>query len=68
MASHGDSSFLYLPPTARLSDYSAAVKGASSVITIKIMVSDTYALGQLLEDLGSLKRRARKEVADDARS
>lgn len=59
------SDFFYLPRTSRVIDYSAAVKGASSIITVKIKVTDTYALGEILRDLGRAKTGKSKGGDDE---
>jgi hypothetical protein len=47
---------IYFGKTARLKSYSAAVKGAKSIIKIEIEVSDSYELASILNDLGETTR------------
>ena len=54
----------------RLKDYSAVVKGAKGVVTIRIECNEPGSLGFLLEELGNIERaqklaaqRAKEEAA-----
>lgn len=58
---------LYLNDHMRLKSYSAAVKGARSVVRIDIEVSEPGALGWLLEDLGKIERAQAKTAKEAAR-
>lgn len=41
----------------RLKDYSAVVKGAKGIVTIRIECSEPGSLGFLLEELGNIERQ-----------
>jgi len=52
----------------RLKEYSAVVKGAKSIVTVKIECGEPGSLGFLLESLGEIEREqlARDKAAKDA--
>lgn len=49
---------IYLCPDAAVVDYTATVKGPKAVVTVKIAVTESYALAGLLKDLESAKHQA----------
>lgn len=55
---------IYLCSDAYVSSYSAAVKGTEAVVTVKIKITDSYALGYLLRDL----ERSKQEGAEERRA